>query len=96
MATNSRANPASIVCTLILVLCPSGLGKVIYVDMNAKGRNNGSSWTNASTNLDSALWGALAATKPVEVRVAGGIYKPSDSRTVGGPPDFRAEERRKA
>jgi predicted outer membrane repeat protein len=51
-------------------------GKIIYVDDDAIGANNGSSWQNAYKYLQDALADANAAEKPVEIRVAQGIYKP--------------------
>ena len=42
-----------------------------YVKWNAAGLNNGGSWTNAFTNLQSAL-GSLCS----DVWVAAGVYKP--------------------
>lgn len=47
---------------------------IIYVDQNASGLNNGSSWTNAFTDLQSAL---AAATPGYEIWVAAGTYKPT-------------------
>ncbi len=49
---------------------------VIYVDAEAPGANNGSSWTDAYNYLQDALTDANSTAKPVEVRVAQGIYKP--------------------
>jgi parallel beta-helix repeat protein len=48
--------------------------KAIYVDVDAPGANNGSSWENAYLSLQDAL--ADAAEKKVEIRVAQGVYKP--------------------
>jgi len=54
----------------------SAVGKIIYVDDDAAGANNGSSWENAYFYLQDALADANSAENPVEIRVAQGIYKP--------------------
>jgi L-ascorbate metabolism protein UlaG (beta-lactamase superfamily) len=62
---------------LILSMLPTAAGaKTIYVDHDATGANNGSSWENAYTFLQEALADANQAEKPVEIRVAQGIYQP--------------------
>jgi hypothetical protein len=62
---------------LILVLfCPFTYGKVIYVDDDAAGANDGSSWADAYNYLQDALADANTAEKPVEILVAQGIYTP--------------------
>ncbi|MCB9302112.1 MAG: HYR domain-containing protein [Lewinellaceae bacterium] len=55
--------------------CPSS--NVIYVNDDAPGANNGSSWTDAFTDLQDAL--ALAGNCPnvMEIWVAAGTYKPT-------------------
>jgi len=50
--------------------------KTIYVDDDAAGLNDGTTWVNAYKYLQDALADANDAPKPVEVRVAQGIYKP--------------------
>ena len=54
-------------------------GKTIYVDDDANGLNNGSSWVNAYKFLQDALADANSAQKPVEIRIGTGIYKPDRS-----------------
>jgi len=53
-------------------------GTIIYVDTDAAGANNGSSWTDAYNYLQDALADANSVEKPVEIRVAQGIYKPDE------------------
>ncbi|MEL7244349.1 MAG: choice-of-anchor Q domain-containing protein, partial [Cyanobacteria bacterium J06573_2] len=47
----------------------------IFVKLNASGSNDGSSWTNAFADLQSAI---NAATSGEEIWVAAGTYKPTD------------------
>ena len=62
---------------LLLLGCTVATGRIIYVDADANGLNDGSSWKNAYVYLQEALADANAAEKPVEIRVAQGIYKPN-------------------
>jgi hypothetical protein len=50
---------------------------ILYVDDDAAGANNGSSWENAYVYLQDALADANSTEKPVEIRVAQGIYRPN-------------------
>ncbi|MHC4742916.1 MAG: right-handed parallel beta-helix repeat-containing protein [Planctomycetota bacterium] len=52
---------------------------VIYVDQDAPGLNNGTSWTNAFKCLQDAL---AVADEGMEIRVAQGRYTPDDGTTV--------------
>ena len=61
---------------IVTLSCPIANSKVIYVDDDAVGANNGTSWENAYKFLQNALADAKSAEKPVEIRVAQGIYKP--------------------
>jgi hypothetical protein len=65
---------------LILLIVPavSFAGKTIYVDDDATGANDGSSWQNAYSFLQNALADANASPKPVEIRVAQAIYRPDE------------------
>ena len=65
-----------LICGLVAILCPAAIGKIIYIDDDATGANDGSSWENAYIYLQDALADAEAEEKPVEIRVAQGIYKP--------------------
>ncbi len=63
--------------TLTIVMATQmTFGKIIYVDDDAAGANNGSSWENSYVYLQDALADATNSDKPVEIRVAQGIYTP--------------------
>ena len=49
---------------------------ILYVDADANGANDGSSWENAYNYLQDALTDADSGQKPAEIRVAQGIYRP--------------------
>lgn len=70
--------------TILLVFSCSGAfaERIIYVDDDAVGANDGSSWVDAYKYLQDALADAGSAEKPVEIQVAQGIYRPDRSATA--------------
>ncbi|MHC4620932.1 MAG: right-handed parallel beta-helix repeat-containing protein, partial [Planctomycetota bacterium] len=62
---------------LSVIVCPAA-GKIIYVNDDASGANNGTSWTDAYTDLQSAL---AAATSSDRIWVAAGSYTPGPLRS---------------
>ena len=75
---NSRILRLILFILILAVLCPFAQGKVIYVDDDATGANVGSSWMYAVNSLQDALLLANFYDKPVEIRVAQGIYTPDN------------------
>ncbi len=69
-------------CWLLLATAVNVSAKVIYVDANAPGANNGTTWENAYHHMQNALADANAAPKPVEIRVAQGTYNPDTTSAV--------------
>jgi len=67
-----------IVSLVLLTTAPTLAGKIIYVDSDALGANNGSSWTDAYNFLLEALTDADSSPKPIEIRVAKGTYRPDE------------------
>jgi predicted outer membrane repeat protein len=65
-----------VLTAVLLGVVSVGYGRVIYVDDDANGLNDGSSWTNSYRYLQDALADANSIEKPVEIRVAQGIYRP--------------------
>lgn len=63
---------------------PTGL-KIIYVNQNATGLNNGETWTNAYTNLQDALYSIGSEQwnkfESCQIWVAKGVYKPTNDTT---------------
>jgi predicted outer membrane repeat protein len=56
-----------------LLMAPTVTGEVIFVDADARGNNDGTSWADAFNDLQDAL---IVASGGDEIRVAQGIYKP--------------------
>ncbi|MEM8908832.1 MAG: hypothetical protein AAGD05_13380, partial [Bacteroidota bacterium] len=64
-------------CTLMVVAFPFLLQAQIYVDQMASGNNDGSSWTDAFTELQEAI---NTANVGAEIWVAEGTYSPTYTR----------------
>lgn len=66
----------------VVLLALAGIscgGTVIYVDADAPCGNGDFCWPDAYKYLQDALAEAASAQKPVEIRVAGGTYRPDES-----------------
>lgn len=64
------------------VIPPEAAPTILYVDSNAPGKNNGTSWTDAFNFLQDALCTAISISDANEVRVAQGAYTPDRGRFV--------------
>ena len=64
------------IAVLTLSLITTAAGRIIYVDTDGNGLNNGSSWPDAYNYLQDALADANSSPKPVQIRVAKGTYTP--------------------
>ena len=66
-----------VICALISAT--GAKGQVIYVDADSPGPNLGSSWNRAYNYLQDALEDAESRLRPVEIRVAYGVYTPDSN-----------------
>jgi len=71
-----------LIVAVVLVIAGSASGKIIYVDANAPGADDGTNWENAYNFLQDALADANLAEKPVEIWVAHGFYTPDSNSAV--------------
>ena len=77
-----------LVASLSLFSRPVAAQEIRYVDVDATGAADGSSWSNAYRILQAALDQAQSTTSPVEIWVAEGTYRPTqqadptDARTA--------------
>ena len=77
MSARSNTCRWAVISLLLVITCNRAFaGKTLYVDDDAAGANDGSSWADAYKYLQDALADANSADKPVEIRVAQGIYRP--------------------
>ena len=92
MHARIHVNICPVILTIILITsAPTFAGIIIYVDDDASGANDGSSWTDAYNYLQDAL---AAAWSGDEIRVAQGIYTPdSNSADPNGSGDRTASRR---
>jgi predicted outer membrane repeat protein len=79
-----RSKPISIMLTAAILLVAAAIPlsasqRIVYVDEDANVPGDGSSWQTAYRFLQDALADANDLEKPVEIRVAQGIYKPDRS-----------------
>ena len=73
---NAGQGPYSNLATATTEPC---IHQIIYVDRDATGANDGSSWADAYTSLQSALPAAGHDADTVEIWLAEGVYKPGAS-----------------
>ncbi|MHC4749075.1 MAG: BsuPI-related putative proteinase inhibitor [Planctomycetota bacterium] len=76
---SARANISKwvVISLIVVITCNEAFaGRIIFVDDDAAGAKDGSSWTDAYKYLQDALPDADFTDKPVEIRVAQGIYRP--------------------
>lgn len=79
MSTRQKISLVILVVSLFLpAIAAVANAKVIYVDDDANGTDNGTNWANAYPYLQDALDDAYFSAKPVEIRVAQGIYMPDE------------------
>ncbi len=71
--TVDSGNPATTFAGQLSACCPTG--NILYVNSTATGANNGTSWTDAYTDLQSALNSTCPGI--TEIWVAAGTYKPT-------------------
>ena len=79
-----RAAFRLIILLVVLGAGPAHAQDTLYVDTDAPGANNGTSWTDAYTDLQTAINNASSSS---ELWVAEGVYKPDnegDSFTITG------------
>ncbi len=85
----AKITPSGGACSYVVPFTYNNVAKKLFVKADAAGANNGASWTDALTNLQSAL--AIAITGD-EIWVAKGTYKPTaDALGNTAPTDPRTK-----
>lgn len=64
----------ALIAAMLIAVAPCALANVIFVQTDASGSNNGSSWSNAFTDLQNAF---AASTPGDTIWVAAGVYFPT-------------------
>ena len=67
----------SVIFTLLFLIPSNSFTQTIYVDVDASGSNDGSSWTNAYIYLQDALDVAVSGN---DIWVAKGTYYPDEDK----------------
>jgi len=80
VTTRPNTKKALAVSLLVLTMPSVSTARTVYVDADAIGANNGSSWADACNYLQNALAHANSSEKPVQIRVAKGTYRPDQGR----------------
>jgi hypothetical protein len=70
------------VCLCAGAFNATSIQAALYVDAGATGTGDGSSWRNAFPHLQDALVAAARISKPVEIRVAQGVYRPDQGAGI--------------
>jgi len=73
----------------VLALCPLVSNTILHVDIDAMGTNDGSTWSNAFTNLQDAIDQATSCPDVTEIWVAAGTYLPTEYPDTNNATDPR-------
>jgi predicted outer membrane repeat protein len=101
MSASMKTVLACVLFLSILSSLPSEAPAAVYVDMQARGQNDGTSWTDAYQSLEYALAQVGGTETPVTLYVAQGTYRPREAATfkltadvtlIGGFAGVRADE----
>ncbi|MHC4259885.1 MAG: right-handed parallel beta-helix repeat-containing protein [Planctomycetota bacterium] len=79
MSMKANLKSSLIMLVFVLVVVSPAMGRIIYVDEHASGRNDGSTWADAYNYLQDALADASSGD---EIWVAEGVYRPDQGRGI--------------